>query len=90
VSNFNRKEILDLYKATEVIPELNEIQSIPEHYQNLVKWHQQNIATTTYTSLGVSRFQSFGEKDGSNNGWPLILATLAMKCSATEAQVLLR
>jgi len=91
VSNFNRHEILDLQRATGVLPELNQIQYHPwasPEMKELVHWQTQNdITTIAYNSLGGRRFHTAKNK---LLKWPLTLTNLAERYSVTEAQVLLR
>ena len=100
VSNFNRYEIMDLYEATNVMPEVNQIQYHPwteKEWKDTVQWqHQNHVVTTAYTSLGGSRFHTPAKKTTVSNenigspSYPPILTELATKYDVTEAQILLK
>jgi diketogulonate reductase-like aldo/keto reductase len=89
VSNMNKEEVLDLFRATSVLPAVNEIQFhpwTPSKWKDLVKWQtSQNIATIAYTSLGGSRFHSSSEED-----WPSIVGELSEKYHSKPTQILLK
>ena len=95
VSNFNKHEIIDLYHATNVLPEVNQIQYHPwttSEWKETVVWqHENQIATTAYNSLGGSRFHKSKTKNDDGDGWGSpIVSQLASKYGVTEAQLLLR
>ena len=90
VSNFDRREIEALEKATGVRPCVNQLEYhpwVPDETVKLVKWCQaRKIAVTAYGSLGGSRNKA-GEVDPSQS---TNVATVAAAHQCSNAQVLLR
>lgn len=90
VSNFNKREILDLQEATGELPALNQIQFhpwTPREWKDQVSWQKSmGIQSTAYTSLGGSRFHSASE----DVDYTSVLESIANKYGVTEPQVLLK
>ena len=85
----NWLEISDLVQATQIAPEVCQIQFhpwTPKQWRDLVKQQflDAGIVTTAYTSLGGSRFR------GAGSHWGAALTSIAKKHGVTPPQVLLR
>merc|ERR1712190_597906 len=84
VSNFNRRQIMELEQATGVLPVNNQIELSPfspKEVFDFVDWmHGKGISVTAYGSLGHSGNRLRENKIGS----------IQQKYSKTTAQILLR